>query len=108
MTPTSEEVAWAAGFFEGEGTVARRKQGRFIAINNTDVDVLERFHAIVEVGVVRGPYGPYNDLSRKPIWTWSVSNAEGRQHVADLLSPWLSVRRCEQLADVADLLLVKT
>lgn len=95
-------IGWAAGFFEGEGTVSRRAGSHFIAINNTDLHSLERFHAAVGVGRVRGPYGPYNALSKKPHWTWSACKKGDRQVVTDLLGPLLSDRRIEQLAAVSD------
>lgn len=96
---TREDLAWAAGFFEGEGCVSRKKPRCFIAINNTDRTMLERFHQAVGVGVLRGPYGPYdNGISKKPYWTWSASNFAHRQAVIAMLWRWLSERRREQVA----------
>lgn len=98
---TREELAWAAGFFEGEGVISQRqKNGRFVAINNTDMEPLLRFQEAVGVGKLRGPYGPYNNgISRKPYWTWSASNFEHRQAVIAMLWPWLSARRKVQMAE---------
>lgn len=56
------EIAWAAGFFDGEGTVGLtagefRLQVKQNATANGDVpDTLERFHRIVGVGRIGGPY----------------------------------------------------
>ncbi len=95
---TREQLAWAAGFFEGEGCVSKGKHSRFIAINNTDLSMLERFHEALGVGVVRGPYGPYaNGVSKKPYWTWSASNFEERQAAIAMLWEWLSERRRVQV-----------
>lgn len=95
-----EDIAWAAGFFEGEGCVAKGAKCKFIAINNTDPEPLARFHAAVGVGRVRGPYGPYNNgISKKPYWTWSAANFEHRQAAIAMMWPWLSERRREQLRD---------
>jgi len=49
-----ERLAWAAGIFEGEGSISRIRRGQDfdlqIAINMTDRDVLARFDEIVARG----------------------------------------------------------
>ncbi len=50
------EIAWAAGFFEGEGTFAlRRKHNRVMlemSVSNTDIDSLELFQKIAGTGEI--------------------------------------------------------
>lgn len=82
------EVAWAAGLFEGEGCFTRSvsypekskaQQRRIYLIMNlgtTDLDVLERFHAIIGVGRISGPS---QRPGWKPCWRWSV---QGKSAVA--------------------------
>ena len=53
----SEEIAWAAGLYEGEGTVFAPWSKRDctyhspkLQINMTDEDIIDRFGAIIQVG----------------------------------------------------------
>jgi hypothetical protein len=92
-----EALAWAAGFFEGEGTVWHRKDGAVsmqVAINNTDLERLRLFRDIVGVGVIRPR--PGSAVSVKPQWVWRVVNQEHVQYVAAILWGWLSPRRRQQ------------
>lgn len=48
--PTERELAWAAGLFEGEGTVSIRSSGRFgytrplVSVTSTDLEIVTFFH----------------------------------------------------------------
>ncbi len=98
--PREIELAWAAGFFDGEGTVAAEKDpatGRYLGIN-TEIpqssadgipDVLSRFREIVGVGNILGPYEPRSLWSRLPQYRWRSGALEDVETVADLLDPWL-------------------
>ena len=56
------DLAWAAGFFEGEGSVTMHGP-RFVAqIKNNDAETLARFRVCVEAGRI---YGSYTDASRR-------------------------------------------
>lgn len=94
-----EQLAWAAGIFEGEGTIATRRIGKreqdraiVASIRMTDEDVIKRFHSIVKVGNVQGPSKPKNP-KWKPLWTWQTGSFEGSQAVTALLWAWLCSRR---------------
>lgn len=60
--PAKTEIAWAAGFFDGEGTTCLQKQTKSgrdyprIAITQKFPEVLHRFRAAVNIGKVYGPY----------------------------------------------------
>lgn len=99
--PTECEVAWAAGYFEGEGYFSgivhelargRRRRYPYAGINNTDYSMLVRFQGIVGVGKIR-TRTPDTKFNSKPQWRWLVSNREGVEHVFRLLEPWLSEER---------------
>jgi hypothetical protein len=67
-------IAWAAGFFEGEGSVTRHGTQFALQIKNTDLEPLERFRNAVEAGTIYGPYW-YDDsaiVRRKAFWLWIV------------------------------------
>lgn len=87
-----EQLAWAAGIFEGEGTVTkgRDRPGWWLAVRMTDEDIIRQL-AVVLGGMVYGPYDP-DDGVRKPVWVWKVGGP-GAERVARLLYPYLGERR---------------
>jgi hypothetical protein len=91
-----EQIAWAAGVFEGEGCITTDGNNRFqLRVDNTDEEVVQRFAAIVEAGRVYGPYRQDNARDghvRKPFWAWVAFEDEAFA-VVDMLAPWLSKRR---------------
>ena len=105
------ELAWAAGFFDGEGSTFLNNRGARgrrwrptvrLGIGQTDVRPLERFKAAVGgLGTVRGPYGPYQTSSyvmRTPRWQWDVQGIELTQAIIAMLWKWLSPPKREQAA----------
>jgi hypothetical protein len=98
---SAEEIAWAAGLFEGEGTIShvwRRRESPDlqIALKMTDEDVVRRFDEIVDRGKVYGPYLPLSHGDRrKPFWHW-VALGDAGHDVLDLIGAWLCTRRIEQ------------
>jgi hypothetical protein len=95
-----EEIAWAAGLFEGEGAISHiERRGSLdlqVALVMTDEDVVRRFDEIVDRGKVYGPYLPISHGDRrKPFWRWMALGDPGHD-VLDLLGAWLSPRRIAQ------------
>jgi hypothetical protein len=98
------ELAWAAGFFDGDGWAAlvRAGGGRIrpmARINQSDPDgvpaVLLRFRAIVSVGVVRGPT---QEPGLEDAYHWDVGSRVDVRHVGSLLAPWLCEEKRAQFA----------
>ena len=101
---TREDLAWAAGLFEGEGCFSpRRPSGRksmhlHAAVTSTDRDVIERFAQILE-------FGHINYSARKarphhtPTYRWFV-NGEEVERLYELLEPWLCGRRRARYAEL--------
>lgn len=98
--------AWAAGLFEGEGSIVPRPAGRIrLQLKMTDEDVVRRFGEVVGGRV----YGPYRQNSvirrgfeRKPFWCWSSA---GTAHGWKLLHqwwPWLGLRRRARAQSLSD------
>lgn len=89
------QVAWAAGLFEGEGTIGYQEQnGRIrvrFALATTDLDVLEHFREAVGCGYINGP--KWRELSTKPIWLWAATSRADAALLSDLLYPFLGDRR---------------
>ena len=95
--PPKAEVAWAAGLFEGEGSVVLTPWGVRLQIKMTDEDVLQHFRAILG-GNINGPY-QYNvpgKPARKQFWFWSLGGPAVLR-VCRLLEPWMGKRRRERM-----------
>ena len=93
----AEEVAWAAGLFEGEGCITE-SNGRLVTrITNTDGLTLERFRDVVDAGTVYGPYErrERDGFRRKPVYAW-VASEEAALDVLALIGRWLSIRRLDR------------
>jgi len=84
------ELAWAAGFFDGEGWANRSGRGVQARINQAGLDgmpeVLIKFQRIVDVGRVQGP-----DITtgRQPLYRWQATSRADVAHVAEQIGPWL-------------------
>jgi len=93
------EAAWAAGFFDGEGSVSAgtgTTGKRFISatINQIDREVSDRFHTVVGVGTV---YGPYNKgPGRKRQWRWTAYVTSDVLAVYQRLKPLLGRVKIQQ------------
>ena len=92
------EAAWAAGFFDGEGSVGcyyrkdRNSWRLACGITQKDPRVLRRFHAAVHAGTVFGPY-----LMRgKPMFCWHATTHADIRHVFDVLEPYLDAIKTQQ------------
>jgi hypothetical protein len=108
--PTDTEIAWAAGFFEGEGyfsAIPRQlKDGPrlypFVGINNTDYEMLARFHEIVGVGRIETRSVAYSPFNAKPQWRWIAGKRHEAEHILQLFTPWLSTKRKARAAELFD------
>jgi hypothetical protein len=102
------EMAWAAGFFDGEGStfVLRHKQSRGgtgrlypcvsvgISVCQTDRRPLDRFVAALGLGKVRGPYRPRGN--QRPYFRWERAGRPSVHRALVRLWPYLSDPKKEQ------------
>lgn len=84
---------WAAGLFEGEGTVTVCRREPRLALKMTDLGTVEEFAAVLGVGKVYGPYRPLPP--RRAYLYWVAAGRDGWIAWAQM-SPWLSQRRWER------------
>ena len=86
------ERAWAAGLFEGEGSISSSAAQRpRLQLKMTNEESVRRFASAMGVGKVYGPYGPYpSDLSKVAVWMWVAASQDDVLAAADLLRPFLS------------------
>ncbi len=89
------EIAYAAGLFEGEGTVGPfgGKRHPRMSIHMTDREPLELIQRILG-GTLRGPYPKAGN--RKPQWAWRLNGWTDIEQAYALIGEWLSPRRREQ------------
>lgn len=95
------ELAWAAGFFDGEGWAARKNpRGIGAQINQADnsgmPDVLGRFQAAL--GGLGRIGGPVRKPDRKDLYHWIVSSKCDVELLLHLLKPWLGQVKLLQLS----------
>ena len=104
-----EELAWAAGLFDGDGSTCllrhRTHEGyRTCEMSITQTsragmpEVLTRFRAIVGLGHLNGPSGGSDRW--EPIYRWKAHRLAEIQSVADSLGPWLGSLKCAQASAV--------
>lgn len=94
MSFDDEKIAWAAGLFEGEGTMVYADNGFQLRVHMTDLDVLENLLEVVGVGKIYGPHAyPRTDGAvRKPSWIWICRGKAVKPLMRDF-APWLGRRR---------------
>jgi hypothetical protein len=104
MGPRPEELAWAAGLFDGEGSTStyipkdRKSPRRQMAVSQGGAPgelpaVLVRLRKIVQVGNVTGPYDG--------LYYWKVTKKDEVDSVGALLWPYLSSEKRIQIRDAA-------
>ncbi|HYV22163.1 MAG TPA: hypothetical protein VEN31_05875 [Candidatus Bathyarchaeia archaeon] len=88
----SHDLAWAAGFFDGEGWANRSGRGVHSRINQAGLDgvpeVLTKFKRIVDVGRI---HGPVIVEGRQPLYYWEATSRPDLLRVVDRIGPWLCV-----------------
>ena len=96
----SHELAWAAGLFDGEGTVGSYKcNSSRIKVAMVDEESIRRFHrAVGGVGTVSGPYIRPSQAGGKwrPLYSYVASNFEAMQFVVAVLWHWLGIEKRAQ------------
>jgi hypothetical protein len=95
-----ENLAWAAGLFEGEGCLTTHGKNMTALINSTDKDVIERFHSVIGFGSINGPYQSKVKASYKPYWRWRCGSFEHVQATIGLLWKHLGERRKQRAMDL--------
>lgn len=102
--PNREELAWAAGFFDGEGSTWLTRchtPNLGITISQTrSPELLHRFNvATNNLGTVRGPFKP-RKRNHTEFWKYDVYGLEKVQAIIVMLSSFLGKRKVDQYANV--------
>jgi hypothetical protein len=99
------DLAWAAGLYEGEGSICARKDkpaSAAMSLGMTDEDVVRRFAQIVGFGNVypRPRANASGHLGNKLMWYWQTGRYEHVQAAIAMFWPWLGTRRRAQASRV--------
>lgn len=95
---TDTQIAYAAGLFEGEGTVWVRQgtltmsRAAGMAVGMTDLDPLERMLDTFGGKI----YGPFVKKGCKPIYHWRLDGWDAVERIYAVIGDYLSVRRRAQ------------
>ena len=99
----SEELAWAAGLFEGEGCFADSHGVPVCRLGMTDEDVIRRFHEIIRIGTIYA-FTRTNPNTAGVEWKngheWATTNFEHTQAFMAAIWPWLGERRKAKAHDL--------
>lgn len=83
--------AWAAGLFEGEGSIVVRERQVVICLRTTDLDVLRKFVAIVGYGQIRPvKLRPFHNRQQH---AWFIGHKAEVFRILTAMRPWLGERR---------------
>lgn len=97
-----EDLAWAAGFFDGEGTtnLYNAKTGSVsirLSLPQKDPQLLYRFRDIVGFGnIIYAPTSTFPDGTKRERYVWYVSSFAVVQHIIAMLWSWLGIPKREQ------------
>lgn len=97
------DVAWAAGFFEGEGSchiaVCNPTPYFRLSIDQVYREPLDKMVTIFG-GKVYGPYGPYGKSKSKPIHQWVISGDTAKTAALTMLP--LLMHKGDQVREVME------
>ena len=102
MEHMSTEAAWAAGFYDGEGSTSVWRSHTTVTtmtISQVDRRSLDRFLAVVGEGRVNGPYEVHSHPERQPIFYWKATGARAHRAMR-IIWPYLGTVKREQYEDV--------
>lgn len=100
---TEVEIAWAAGLFEGEGSISIQKIKHYryphLNVTSTDLDVLEKFQRIIGCGYIRVHNNSNNPL-HKGCYRFKLHRAKQVRDAFYTMYPHLGTRRRERGLEV--------
>jgi hypothetical protein len=99
---TFAELVWAAGLFEGEGTITIARRGQddtyrlLVLVSNTDEEIIDFFHD--RWGGWKQPaYG--HRPGRRPAWNWSAAGPTAEVFLRGI-EPFVRCHRVREKLDI--------
>ncbi len=107
----ANSIEWAAGIFEGEGSIVFCNTKGYIfprlSVKMCDEDVLCKFGEIVGVPKISGPYMTTQLKSNKhwrPAYEWRTAKRVEVARILSLFLPYLGNRRAYKALNALDLI----
>jgi len=99
---TQQEIAWAAGVFEGEGCIyilKCRPHCANLQVSMTDLDILERIQKLFGGNIYQKKK---QKAHHKIIWTWQLAKSKDIVYTLAKLVPWFGQRRAYKALNTLD------
>lgn len=93
---SKEDLAWLAGFWDGEGCVSPLKSGKYkyypvFSLSQAGDEGYELCQRVLDsCGIFGGISGPYTSGTYKPVYKVRISGYEKVQALLSMCWPWLS------------------
>lgn len=90
-----EGLAWAAGFFDGEGNIyysnknKKRSPRLILQIAQVRIEPLEKFQSVFNRGTINGPYKP-KSIKRQPYYAYRIEGFSNVQFVCAAMWKFLN------------------
>ena len=98
LVESNIELAWCAGFFDGEGTTSFLKKdswiGPRVSVPQNNILPLQRFAKAVGCGKI------YEHTTRKGMFQWTCQRKDDVANVLNQLWPYLCEQKKEQALEV--------
>lgn len=99
--PTEQQVAWLAGWLEGEGSFSLQRRGsKVLTGSTTDADVAHSVLAVAGAGSLS--YQEARRVTWKPVYVWKVCESEAIAQILKPVLPFLGERRTIQATTLLD------
>ena len=95
----TKDIAWLAGFLEGEGTFGRYRNCLTIRAESTDKDVIHRVAKLLDVPVYASTYTSDKNIKWKPTWRFSIHGNRAAGWMMTLY-PLLGERRKDKIREI--------
>jgi hypothetical protein len=101
MSAQRDNLAWAAGLFEGEGSISiHQRRNGIVHLAMTDADVVERFAKVMGFGRIYHHPQDKRKATYKPLINWVAGSFEHVQAAIAMMWPWLGTRRQSRAIEV--------
>ena len=98
--PTTFDIHWAAGIYEGEGSVYESKGSMGLHVTQKDPWILQRLRRLFGGTVAKREFDYSYKAGRAYVYRWSISGARARGFgytIYTLLSPRRRAQMCKAL-----------
>ena len=90
-------IEWAAGLFEGEGSMSNKPR---LELSMTDFDVVEKFRDVVGFGFLKER--TQSGLGSKPLLRWRLYKKDHVRYVLGKMLPFFGNRRAYKALNILD------